>query len=60
MAAERNTDPFVSTEPEVELDEETLQMLDAHVGKPSDSIPAEEARKQIVQWLSNSSTVHPR
>jgi hypothetical protein len=60
MAAELNTDPFVSTEPEVELDEETLQLLDARVAKPGGSIPADEARKQISEWLSSFSTAHPR
>jgi hypothetical protein len=60
MAAELNIDPFVSTEPEVELDEETLQLLDERIAEPGDSVPADEARKQITQWLSNFSIAHPR
>jgi hypothetical protein len=60
MAAELNTDAFVSIEPEVELGEETLQLLDARVAERGEAIPAEEVRKQVVRWLSNFSTAHPR
>ncbi len=56
VMAELQTDPFVSTEPEVELDEETLKLIDERIADPSPLIPADQARAQIKQWLTNSST----
>jgi len=58
--AELQTDPFVSTEPEVHLDEKTLELLDERIADTSPLIPSDEAREQISQWLTNFSTNHPR
>ena len=56
--ADLQIDPFVSTEPEVEVDEETNLILQERI-KAADAgefVSAEEARQRIHQWLSNSST----
>jgi hypothetical protein len=51
--AELQIDPFVSIEPEVEVDDETLQMLDERDADPAPLIPADEAHEQISNWLSD-------
>ncbi|HEV3197068.1 MAG TPA: hypothetical protein VGZ73_04150 [Bryobacteraceae bacterium] len=51
-------DPFVSSEPEVEIDTETSRILEQRT-KTADQgrlVSPEEARLHIRQWLSNSST----
>ncbi len=51
-------DPFVSTEPAVELDSETRRILKERV-QPADQrklVSASEAREHIKKWLSNSAT----
>ena len=57
--ADLQIDPFVSIEPEVEVDDETLQLLDQRVTDPAPLIPAEQARQQISQWLSEQSPSSP-
>jgi hypothetical protein len=57
--AELQTDPFVSTEPEVELDNEMQRFLEERIADPAPLIPAAEAREQIKQWLTNFSTNRP-
>ena len=58
--AELQTRPFVSTEAEVEPDDETLRLLDARIADQTPLVPADKARQQVQQWLSNSSTSKPR
>jgi hypothetical protein len=58
--ADLQIDPFVSTEPEVEVDEETLRLLDQRLADPDPLIPADEARQRFSRWLSNFSTGQPR
>ena len=58
--AELQIDPFVSIEPEVEVDDETLQLLDQRLADTAPLISADQAREQISQWLSNFSTDKPR
>jgi predicted transcriptional regulator len=55
--AELQIDPFVSTEPEVELDSETWRILHERMASADEGrlVSAEEAREHIRQWLSNSS-----
>ena len=50
-------DPFVSTEPEVELDSETRRILHERMMTADRGrlVSAEEAREHIHQWLLNSS-----
>jgi len=58
----RLRDPFVSTEPEVKLDDETRRILHERI-KFADNghlVSAVEARERIHQWLSNSSTSKTR
>ena len=57
--AELKIDPFVSTEPGVELDDETRRILEERIKCADEGrlIPAAEARKRINQWLSKSSTL---
>jgi predicted transcriptional regulator len=60
--AELEIDPFVSTEPEVEVDPETSRILEERI-KSADQgrlVSAEEARQRIHQWLTNSSTTKTR
>jgi hypothetical protein len=55
---ELQIDPFVSTEPAVELDSETRRILEERV-KSADQgrlVSADEAREHIKEWLSNSAT----
>jgi predicted transcriptional regulator len=56
--AELNIDPFVSVEPEVQLDSETLGLLKERMRSADEGrlVSAEEARQRIQQWLSNSAT----
>ena len=56
--AELKIDPFVSTEPEVEVDPETHRILKERIKSADEGhlISAEEARERFRQWLSNSST----
>ncbi len=58
--AELQIDPFVSVEPEVEVDEETLQLLDQRLAVTASLIPADQAGEQISTWLSNYNTDKPR
>jgi hypothetical protein len=58
--AELQIDPFVSIDPEVEVDDDTLQLLDQRLADPAPLIPADQAREQISTWLSKSSTDKPR
>jgi hypothetical protein len=53
-------DPFVSAEPEIEVDDETLQLLDARGEDTAPLIPEAEACEQIYQWLSRFSTDRQR
>jgi predicted transcriptional regulator len=55
-------DPFVSEEPEVELDPEIRRLLRERM-KSADQgrlVSAEEARRHVQQWLSNSATTKTR
>jgi hypothetical protein len=52
--AKLQTDPLASAEPEVEVDDETLHLLDEQADDPSPLIPADEACQQISHWLSRS------
>jgi hypothetical protein len=58
MANPERIDPFVSTEEEVEVDEERQRILKERMKSADEGhvISAEEARKQFRQWLSNSAT----
>lgn len=51
-------DPFISTEPEVEVDDETTQILRERVQSAENGhlVSAAEARERIHQWLSKAST----
>jgi predicted transcriptional regulator len=58
MAELKSIDPFVSTEPEVEVDPETAAAIekglqDAREGRV---VPADEVHKLIPQWISKFST----
>ena len=60
--AEVEIDPFVSTEPEVELDAETARVIEDRI-KSADAgrvVTADEARRRVQQWLSKSSTTKTR
>jgi hypothetical protein len=60
--AEAKVDPFVSTEPEIELDPETRRILDERI-KSADAghlVSAEQARQHLQEWLSKSSTTKTR
>lgn len=60
--AESKIDPFVSTEPEVELDPETNCILEERI-KSADAgrlVSAEEARQRIQECLSKFSTMKTR
>lgn len=59
---ETGIDPFVSTEPEVELDTERLRIVEERI-KSADAgrlVSADEARERIQQWLSKSSITKTR
>jgi len=60
--AELQLDPFVSTEPEVELDDATRQVICDRLKKADEGrlIPSSEARERILTWLSKSSTSKTR
>lgn len=62
MAEEKVIDPFVSMEPEVEVDAETSRILQERIKTADEGrvVAAEDARKQIKQWLSRSSTTKTR
>jgi predicted transcriptional regulator len=58
MAELKSIDPFVSTEPEVEVDAETAAAIekglqDAREGRV---VPADEVHKLIPKWISRFST----
>ena len=58
MAELKSIDPFISTEPEVEVDRETVSAIekgleDAREGRV---VPAVEVHKLISQWISKFST----
>ena len=62
MGKAKSIDPFVSTEPEVEVDAAISRILKQRM-KSADQgrlVPAKEARQQIHQWLSKSSTMKTR
>ncbi len=53
---ELQLDAFVSTEPDVEVSDETLRLLDERGADNSLLIPAAEARERISKWLLKLST----
>jgi len=55
-------DPFVSREPEVEVDAETGRILKHRIRTAGEGhvVSAEEARQRIRQWLSKSATTKTR
>jgi hypothetical protein len=55
-------DPFVSSEPEVEVDAETSQVLRERIETAEDGrlVSAENARKRIHQWLTRLSITTKR
>jgi len=62
MANAKSIDPFVCTEPAVEISPATSRILSQRM-KTSDEgrmVPAEKARQRMQQWLSKSSTTKTR
>ncbi|HEY3939984.1 MAG TPA: hypothetical protein VGL97_21325 [Bryobacteraceae bacterium] len=55
-------DPFVSTEPDVEVSDEILARIDEGIQEADEGklIRAEEVRRLIPQWISKSSTRQER
>jgi predicted transcriptional regulator len=62
MANPELSDPFISTEEAVEVDEETLKAIDEGIQAAEEGrvVPAEEVPAQIAQWISNFSTPSQR
>jgi len=58
MADRELRDPFISTEEEVEVDEDTLTAIDEGIQAADEGrvTPAEEVPALIAQWISNFST----
>ena len=55
-------DPFISNEPEIEVDAETSLILDERMKLADEGhlVTAEAARQHIKEWFSKSSTSKPR
>ena len=62
MANPELSDPFISREEEVEVDEETLLAIDEGLQAAEEGrvVPAEEVPALISQWISNFSTPSQR
>ena len=62
MAETNAIDPFVSAEPEVEVDAETSRILQERIKTADEGhlVSSEDAREQIQQWLSRFSTTKKR
>ena len=62
MAKVKSIDPFVSSEPAVEISPGTSRILKERVKTADEGrvVSAEEARYRIRQWLSKSSTTKTR
>lgn len=58
--AELQMDPFVSTEPELKVDEQTLALLDERLADTTPLITVEAARARVKQRFTNFSTNQPR
>jgi predicted transcriptional regulator len=58
MARVESVDPFVCNEPEVEVSPAISRILRQRMKTADEGrvVPAEEARRQIQQWLSKSGT----
>jgi hypothetical protein len=59
---ETNSDLFVNTEPEVEVDAETAAAIELGIKAADEGrvVTLIEARKRMRQWLSVSSSQNPR
>jgi predicted transcriptional regulator len=59
---ETDTDFFVNTEPEVEVDAETATAIELGIKAADEGrvVTLNEARKHMRQWLSVSSSQNPR
>ena len=59
---ETETDLFVNTEPEVEVDAETAAAIELGIKAADEGrvVTLNEARKRMRQWLSVSSSQNPR
>jgi hypothetical protein len=55
-------DVFACNEPEIEVDAETNRVLEQRMRTADEGllVSAEEARRRIQQWLSNSATTETR
>lgn len=62
MGKPQSIDAFVCNEPEVEVDAETGRILEQRMRTADEGrlVSAEEARRRIKQWLSNSATTKTR
>jgi hypothetical protein len=62
IGSEEALDLFVSTEPEIKVDDESGSVLHERIltADPEHLIPAREARLRIQQWLSRSPTTKTR
>jgi predicted transcriptional regulator len=58
MAHLMSTDPFISAEPEVQVDTDTAAAIRQGLGDAREGrvVSAEEVRKLIPQWISRFST----
>jgi len=57
MAASKTIDPFVSSEPSVEIDAATTRVLQERIESANQGsvVSTEEARQRMTEWLSESS-----
>jgi len=62
MAESKVSDPFVSTEEEVEVDATTAAAIELGIEAANEerAVPAEEVRKLVAQWISKLSTPSQR
>lgn len=62
MADSKPIDPLISTEPEVEVDEETAAAIEQGIRAADEGrvVSSEEVRKLIPQWTSKFSTPNQR
>jgi predicted transcriptional regulator len=62
MANLKSSDPFVSTEADVEVDAETADAISRGLREVREGrmVPAEEVRKLIPEWISKFSTPNQR
>jgi predicted transcriptional regulator len=56
--ADLTTDPFISTEPEIEVDKETVARIESGIRDADEGrvVSSEEIRKRIPEWISKYST----